>query len=262
MPELPEVAIYQKYFHYTALHRKVTAVEVEEERVLLTTPQQLSEALRGKTFEDTDRIGKQMFVSLSSGQWMSMHFGMTGRLKYFKDKEDTPRFTKVLFSLDNGYHLAFVCPRILGRIGLTDDPAAYRKKKKLGEDALKISLEEFRAQMKGRSGLLKPLLLNQKVVAGLGNWIADDILYQTGLHPETSANELNDEEIKAIYEKMQYIIETAIRLEAHYSSFPDHFLITHREEGAKSTLYGDEIIRMVVRGRGTYISKKGQKKKS
>lgn len=258
MPELPEVATYQKYFHYTALHKKVTGVAVEDERVVLGTTDELRDALVGQQFEDTDRIGKYLFVRLSSGGWMSLHFGMTGRLKYFKDKEDQHRFTKVLFSLDNGYHLAFVCPRILGRVGVTDDPAVYRKEKKLGEDALKISLEEFREQFTGRTGLLKPLLMNQRFVAGLGNWIVDDILYQTGLHPEMPADQLNDEQVKVVYEKMQYIVETAIELEARYHDFPEHFLITHREEGAKSTLYQGEITRMVVGGRGTYICPEGQ----
>lgn len=258
MPELPEVATYQKYFHYTALHKKVTDVSVEDERVVLGSVDELTEALVGQKFEDTDRIGKYLFIRLSSGQWLSLHFGMTGRLKYFKDKEDQHRFTKVLFSLDNGYHLSFVCPRILGRVGITDSPAAYRKEKKLGEDALKLSLEEFRETMSGRTGLLKPLLMNQKVVAGLGNWIVDDILYQTGLHPKIPANQLRDDQIKAIYDKMQYIVETAIELEARYHDFPDHFLITHREEGASSTIYKGNITRMVVGGRGTYICTDGQ----
>lgn len=258
MPELPEVATYQKYFQYTALHKKVTDVEVEDERVVLGTADELREALVGQQFEDTDRIGKYLFVRLSSGQWMSLHFGMTGRLKYFKDPEDRHRFTKVMFSLNNGYHLSFVCPRILGRVGITDTPAAYRKKKKLGEDALKISLEEFAGTLSHRKGLIKPLLMNQKVVAGLGNWIVDDILYQTGLHPETPANQLSEEQLKTIYEKMQYIVETAIALEARYHEFPDHFLITHREEGASSTLYKGKITRMVVGGRGTYICPDGQ----
>ncbi len=258
MPELPEVATYQKYFHYTALHKKVTQVEIEDERVVRGDPEDFSKALKGQTFEDTDRIGKYLFVKLSGGQWMSMHFGMTGSLKYFKDEEDRHRFTKVMFSLDNGYHLAFVCPRILGRVGITDNPATYRKEKKLGEDALKVSLEEFRDQFSGRTGLLKPLLMNQKFVAGLGNWIVDDILYQTGLHPEMPADQLNDGQVKVVYEKMQYIVETAIELEARYHDFPDHFLITHREEGAKSRLYQGKITRMVVGGRGTYICPEGQ----
>jgi len=258
MPELPEVATYQKYFQYTALHKKVNHVDIADERVVRGDADVFCEALKGQTFEETDRVGKYLFVRLSSGQWMSMHFGMTGRLKYFKDQEDKHRFTKVMFGLDNGYHLAFVCPRILGRLGVTEDPAVYQQEKKLGQDALKISLEGFKEQLAGRTGLIKPLLMNQSFVAGLGNWIVDDILYQTAIHPETHADQLDDEQIEQMYEKMKYIIKTAIELEARYHEFPDHFLITHREEGAKSTLYQGEIIRTVVGGRGTYLCPNGQ----
>ncbi len=258
MPELPEVAIYQQYFHHTALHKKVTGVEVEDERVILLPVETLREELKGQTFESTDRIGKQLFIKLSRGKYLSMHFGMTGRLKYFKDKEDRPRFTKVLFSLDDGFHLAFICPRILGRIGITDHPETFGKKKKLGQDALKISQEDFVKKVSGKKGLIKPLLMNQRTVAGLGNWIVDDMLYQCGIHPETPANHLDEKQINQLYEKMRYIIQTTIDLEARYDDFPVHFLITHREEGADSTLYNGKIIRLVVGDRGTYICPEGQ----
>jgi len=261
MPELPEVATFEKYLRHTALHKKITEVEVEDERVVLCTADELREGLIGQTFEQTQRIGKHLLISLSSGQYLSMHFGMTGRLRYFKDREDTPRFTKVLFSLEDGYHLGYVCPRILGRLGLTSDVQAYSKKKKLGEDALKISHESFAKKLKKRKGLIKPILMNQSVVAGLGNWIVDDMLYQTGLHPETPMAALEETHIKLLYDKMQYIIRTAIDLETRYDEFPEHFLITHREEGAKSTLYDGDIIRTVVNGRGTYICPVGQKLK-
>ncbi|WPP48581.1 Fpg/Nei family DNA glycosylase [Catalinimonas niigatensis] len=259
MPELPEVATYQTYFHHTALHKKVTDVVVEDDRVLLLPTETLREELKGQTFESTDRIGKHLFVQLSGGKYLSIHFGMTGRLKYFKDKEDAPRFTKVLFSLDDGFHLAFSCPRILGRIGITSDLAEFGKKKKLGEDALKISRENFVKKLSGKKGLIKPLLMNQATVAGLGNWIVDDMLYQAGIHPETTAAQLTEEDIMRLYEKMHYIIKIAIEMEIRYDDFPDHFLITHREEGAKSTLYDGEIIRLVVGGRGTYICPQGQR---
>ncbi|MDF9800008.1 formamidopyrimidine-DNA glycosylase [Catalinimonas alkaloidigena] len=258
MPELPEVAMYQKYFHHTALHKKVTDVEVEDERVILLAVDKLRASLKGNTFESTDRIGKYLFIRLSNNQYLSMHFGMTGRLIYFKDKEDTPRFTKVLFFLDDGFHLAFVCPRILGRVGITDEPQAFGKKKKLGQDALKISREDFVKKISGKKGLIKPILMNQRTVAGLGNWIVDDMLYQAGIHPETVASQLGEAQVSLLFDKMQYIIKTAIDNEARYDDFPAHFLITHRNEGAKSNLYDGHIERMVVGGRGTYICPAGQ----
>lgn len=253
MPELPEVATYQKFFEQTALHRCVTSVAVHEPRVVLLSPEELSERLVGQTFERTRRIGKQLFVALSGGAWLTLHFGMTGSLRYYRDAEDTPRFAKVVWGLGDGFWVAFCCPRILGRVGVVNDLEVFRKKKKLGEDAQRISREEFAQRLAGRKGLIKPLLLNQSLVAGLGNWIVDEVLYQAKAHPMTPANRLSDDEVALIYEKMQYVLETAIRHEARYEDFPRDFLVTYRWlERDGHPLQQKNIERMVVGGRSTY----------
>ena len=253
MPELPEVATYQKYFTHAVLNKKVVSVEVTEPRVVLVSPEELEQRVVGQTFVGTERIGKQLFIQLSDASWLTVHFGMTGSLRYFKDREDTPRFTKVLFGLSDGFFMAFRCPRILGRVGWTDDLEAFRKNKKLGPDAQKITLADFRDRLSRRKGLIKPLLLNQSLLAGLGNWIVDEILYQAQIHPMKPADQLSEKEIDTLYEKMQHIIETAIKHEARYEDFPQDFLVTYRwldREG--HPLQAKNIERMVVGGRSTY----------
>lgn len=253
MPELPEVATYQKYFAHAALDKKVVSVEVYEPRVVLVSPDVLKHELVGQTFVGTERVGKQLFVALSGGSWLTLHFGMTGSLRYFRDRDDAPRFTKVLFGLSDGFFMAFRCPRILGRVGLADDWEAFRKEKKLGPDALKITSEDFQARLSGRKGLIKPLLMNQRFVAGLGNWIVDEMLYQARVHPETPANQLTKDQVELIYEKMQYILSTAIEHEARYEDFPPDFLVTYRWlERENHPLQQKNIERMVVGGRSTY----------
>lgn len=253
MPELPEVATYQKYFTHAALDKKVVSVEVPEPRVVLVSPEMLEQGLVGQTFVGTERIGKQLFVALSNGAWLTLHFGMTGSLRYFRDRDDAPRFTKVLFGLSDGFFVAFRCPRILGRVGLADDLEAFRKKKKLGQDALKMTLPDFQARLSGRKGLIKPLLMNQRTVAGLGNWIVDEMLYQAQVHPETPTNQLAEDKVAVIYEKMQYILDTAIRHEARYEDFPSDFLVTYRWlDRENHPLQKKAIERIVVGGRSTY----------
>ncbi len=253
MPELPEVATYQKFFEQTALHRKVVSVAVHEPRVVLLSPEALEERLVAQTLVSTKRIGKQLFVELSGGAWLTLHFGMTGSLRYYRDQEDTPRFAKVVWGLNDGFFVAFCCPRILGRVGIADDLEAFRKKKKLGEDAQRITREDFGQRLAGCKGLIKPLLLNQSMVAGLGNWIVDEILYQAKVHPMTPANQLSDDDIALIYEKMQYILDTAIRHEARYEDFPQDFLVTYRWlERDGHPLQQKNIERIVVGGRSTY----------
>ncbi|MGB3850704.1 MAG: DNA-formamidopyrimidine glycosylase family protein [Tunicatimonas sp.] len=253
MPELPEVATYQKFFEQTALHRRVTSVAVLEPRVVLLSPELLTERLVGQTFERTQRIGKQLFVALSGDAWLTLHFGMTGSLRYYRDSEDTPRFAKVVWGLDDGFFVAFCCPRILGRVGVVDDLEAFRRKKKLGEDAQRISQEEFSQRLAGRKGLIKPLLLNQSLVAGLGNWIVDEVLYQAKVHPMTPANMLSEKDVTTIYEKIQHVLATAIRHEARYEDFPRDFLVTYRWlERDGHPLQQKNIERIVVGGRSTY----------
>ena len=253
MPELPEVATYQKHFTQAALDRTVTSVEVAEPRVVRVSPEVLEEGLVGQSFVDTDRIGKHLFVKLSNDTWLTLHFGMTGSLRYFRDREDMPRFTKVLFGLNDGYWMAFRCPRILGRIGLADDVEVFRKDKKLGQDALKITEEDFRERLSERKGLIKPLLMNQSFVAGLGNWIVDEMLYQAKVHPETPAKELSEDQVEMIYRKMQHILSTAIEHEANYEDFPQDFLVTYRWlDRENHPLQKKNIERIIVGGRSTY----------
>lgn len=253
MPELPEVATYQKFFEQAALHRKVVSITVHEPRAVLAPPHALEERLVGQTFVGTQRIGKQLFVALSGGDWLTVHFGMTGSLRYYRDSEDTPRFAKVVWGLDDGFFVAFCCPRILGRVGVAKDLEAFRKRKKLGQDAQRIALEEFSQRLAGRKGLIKPLLLNQSLIAGLGNWIVDEILYQAKIHPMRSANQLSEPEIALLYEKMQHVLETAIQHEARYEDFPRDFLVTYRWlERDGHPLQQKNIERIVVGGRSTY----------
>ena len=253
MPELPEVATYQKYFTHAALDKKVVSVEVIEPRVVPVGPAVLAQHVVGQVFVGTKRVGKHLFVHLSDGSWLTFHFGMTGSLRYFKDREDTPRFTKVLFSLNDGFFMAFRCPRILGRVSWTDDREAFQKKKRLGPDAQEVPLPEFHERLRHRKGLIKPLLLNQSLVAGLGNWIVDEILYQAKIHPEQPADQLTEDDIDRLYEKMQYILATAIRHEARYEDFPQDFLVTYRWlERDGHPLQSKNMERIVVGGRGTY----------
>ena len=253
MPELPEVATYQKHFTQAALDRHVVSVEVDEPRVVRVSPEALEAGVVGQTFVGTERVGKHLFVELSNATWLTLHFGMTGSLRYFRDRDDAPRFTKVLFGLNDGLWMSFRCPRILGRIGLTSDPEVFRQEKKLGPDALKMTLSDFRQRLSGRKGLIKPLLMNQSFVAGLGNWIVDEMLYQAHIHPETPASRLSDDQVATLYDKMQYILKTAIRHEARYEDFPQDFLVTYRwRDRENHPLRDKNIERIVVGGRGTY----------
>jgi formamidopyrimidine-DNA glycosylase len=140
MPELPDVEAFRRYIEKHALHQAIRSVEVRDPRVLdHIGPPELERALMHASFESTDRYGKHLFVILSSGRLLTMHFGMTDGLIYLRGPEEEPRFTRVLFLFDDQRKLAFADQRILGRIGLASTVADYVSRHGLGPDALSIA---------------------------------------------------------------------------------------------------------------------------
>ncbi len=262
MPELPEVEVYKQYFDGTSLGHKIVDIDIDDPKLVKQVDGVFRNALVSNSFTKSERIGKFFFAHLSSGKIVVFHFGLTGNFYYFNESEDIPRFTRVLFHFDNGFKLAFVNMRKFGWVDLIEDVEIYRQKRGLGPDAQKISYEDFYEKFRKRKSLIKPKLLDQKLMAGIGNWIADEILYQSQLHPESNIENLSDEEIRLIYDKMQHILEVAVREDANYELFPDYFFI-HIRKNAEARCFhtGGPIEKIEVGGRGTYFSPQYQIKK-
>jgi formamidopyrimidine-DNA glycosylase len=229
MPELPEVETYRRYLEATSLHQTITGLYVEDHKLLTTDYGTLSKALIGNHFTGTQRIGKHLFVLTARQPVMIMHFGMTGSLAYYRDVEDTPRFARIVFHFASGFRLAFLCPRKFERLGLADSIETYTLAKKLGPDALDISEQELATKLMGKKALIKPLLLDQANLAGIGNWIVDEVLFQAGIHPETRGFQLTHPEVARLHQGIRLVLNTAIEQEAVYGRFPKSFLIHARE---------------------------------
>jgi formamidopyrimidine-DNA glycosylase len=109
MPELPDVEVFRRYVNSTSLHQNIELVEVRNGKILGgVSALKLQSTLKGRRFESTRRHGKNLFVGLDGGGWLLMHFGMTGRLKYFKDMDQDPPHDRFLISFENRYHLASI----------------------------------------------------------------------------------------------------------------------------------------------------------
>ena len=263
MPELPEVETYRRFIDDLAVHQSITAFEVKDAHVLGTDEDTLRRALVGRTITGTGRLGKNCFLLLDDGPVLVLHFGMTGDVGAYRDEADAPRFTRVALHLDSGLRLAFIDPRKFGRIRLAESVAAYRQAKKLGPDALDLTAAELQEKLGRRKTLLKPLLLDQSLTAGLGNWIVDEVLFQAKIHPERVANTLTPAEIKRVHAAIQLVLRTAIAHEANYRDFPASFLIHAREWDDSATPGTDQhqfcprhpktpIAKSYVGGRATY----------
>lgn len=255
MPELPEVEGFRKYIVGTAMGQRIEKVIVNHPKVVKDGVDAFTKRMQGNRFVGSDRVGKYLFLNMEEGGPMMMHFGMTGSPRYYRDEEDAPRHPRVVFALESGFSLAYNCPRMFGRLILTDGVEQYCKDHKIGTDAAKISWDEFEANLKTRKSPIKSVLMNQKLLAGVGNWIADEILYQAALHPEEKAIDLATDDLKLIYEKMGYVLQTALQNEAHFPNFPKDFMIHSRwTDSGRPDAPRIELEKLTVGGRSTYFN--------
>lgn len=258
MPELPEVNTFKKYFDGTSLNQKILDVSVSDGKIIRNiSDDEFIENLIGQSFSGSTRRGKYLFGHLDNGTFVLFHFGMTGDFKYYSEDEDRPKYERFHILFEGGSKLGFDCLRKFARIEYFENLEKYISDLGLGEDALVISESDFLRQMEGRKTSIKGLLLNQKLVAGIGNLYADEICYQTKVHPGSKVSAIPKKKRKEIYKSMQSILSIAIERTAHYKDYPDDWFWKWRVKDGKSEK--GEIMVEKIAGRTTYYVKGWQR---
>lgn len=264
MPELPDLAHFKQYIDATSLHRHIQQIrQLDSDLLDGISAQRFDKKLCGQRFESTARHGKFLFVRLDSGKHLLMHFGMTGDLKSSKHGEATPKHTRCVFVLDDDYHLAYACQRKLGRLGLVENPERFVEEQELGPDALDDSLDQptFRERLQGRRGSIKSSLMNQAVVAGLGNIYSDEVLFQAGIHPEERVDELIASSVEALYWCMRDVLAKASQRQAKVDRLPQGFLLPHRHEDGHCPRCDTKLAKVAISGRHAWICPNCQRKR-
>lgn len=263
MPELPVVEVMKTYLDATALHQEISAVKIKDTIVLEDlTPAKLRQNLIGQTFESTCRYGKYLFVKLSKGSHLVLHFGMTGDLQYYKNPEKKPEFELIRFEFKNNYQLAYVMSRKLGHIYLSTSVESFVAQKDLGPDvfASDFDLQCFQKLLADRRGMIKSALMDQSLMAGIGNVYSDEILFQAGVHPRQLVSDLTTETIHKIYDCLNEVLRTAIEHQANPANFPDGYITPRRvQEEADCPRCDGQIRRLDVAGRSAYYCPSCQK---
>lgn len=260
MPELPEVHGYKTYIDSTSLHQRIVELDCRDTRLFKQPKTEFEKHLLNYEFKSTHRIGKYLFVETTGEKVLVIHFGMTGRPNYYKSEDDRPKFGHIQLSFDNGYHFAFENKRKFGWWDLADSIANFKEEHKLSDDARDLSLGDFKSSLSARKTDIKKIIMDQSVAAGVGNWMADEILYQSKIHPTRRVDNMTPEEIESVFDAMKKVIEVAIANDAHYRDFPKDFLMHFRKEGETCYYTGAEIEKIKVGGRTTYFSPEWQKK--
>lgn len=262
MPELPDVEVFKQDVNSTSLRKKVRQVDVKDDAVLNVSAQTFRQQIESRSFEETQRTGKHLFLSTDSGIWLMLHFGMTGNVQYIKDGKDVPEHARVLFHFSGDEYLSYTSQRKLGSISVIENPSQFREEHKLGEDALEVSRDKFRQLLNKKKSMIKTALMDQSTIAGIGNVYSDEILYQCKIHPETKTNELSDDQIKELHRRMRRILKTSISNQADPAKMPRHYLISHRKKGADCPDCKGKVKHIKVSGRECYICPRCQSKRS
>jgi formamidopyrimidine-DNA glycosylase len=179
----------------------------------------------------------------------------TVRLRSSRERNDSawpPRFTRLVLEFEDGGALAIADGRRLGRIRLRRDPAAESPVAGLGFDALRglPSAGRFRALARARAAPVKALLLDQSFAAGVGNWIADEVLYQARIAPRRPARSLADAELDRLRARLRAVVATAVRVSADGDRFPRSWLFHRRWDRRPGvTARGDTIRWETIAGR-------------
>jgi formamidopyrimidine-DNA glycosylase len=261
MPELPDVETFKRYLDATSLHEQISGVDVQDRYILKgVSMDELARRLKGCRFESSRRHGKHLFVRTDRDLWLRLHFGMTGSLKYFKRKEPAPKHTRVLFLFATRHRLAFEDQRKFGEVGLLKDVDEFLQKRGLGPDALDISPGQFKEIFRKHRGALKTILLNQKLIAGVGNIYADEILFRARIHPARQVSAVKDKTIAKLFRAMRYILKKAIEAKADADLMPKSWLLARRGKGRKCPRCRHELKSATIGGRTAWFCPHCQKR--
>ena len=201
MPELPEVENTRQYLIRSGLvGRRLGAPEITwANTVRQPSVGEFIEGVAGRRVFDLRRRGKFLFALLDDEQYLGLHLGMTGSLRIHDAGIEPPRMVRHTFPLDDGREMVFIDPRKFGHLWLLSDPTDAMSK--MGPEPLEPSftVEMLADALAGRKAPLKALLLEQSVVAGLGNLYADEALFLSGIHPERAGNSLSEDELARLH---------------------------------------------------------------
>jgi formamidopyrimidine-DNA glycosylase len=259
MPELPDVELFKRHLDTTCLGRTVRQVTVSDARILSgISPSEAGRRLCGVRLAESRRHGKYLLVGLDPPGCLTLHFGMNGSLKHFAEGESDPPSDRLRFDFADGHHLAYVNPRLFGGVGLATDADGFIAEQGLGPDALdpRFDLAAFKRALTGRRRDVKSLLMDQAVVAGIGNIYSDEVLFQAGIHPRTRSDRLTDEAERRLFSCIKEVLQIAVAASAGaerlVDRLPETFLIRHREKGARCPRCGAEIAAVKFAGRTAY----------
>lgn len=273
MPELPEVETVKRTLIELVAGKRISSVTIRLPRIIQrpVEPQQFAAALVGRTIQTVERRGKFLRIMLD-GLVLVSHLRMEGRYGVFRANEPVELHTHVIFHFEDGMDLRYKDVRQFGtmHLFLTGEEHQLPPLNKLGIEPLEpgFTLQALRERLIKRSTRIKPLLLNQELIVGLGNIYVDEALFRARIHPERTPDSFRPAEWRRLHDSIRTTLMKAV--EAGGSSIKSyvngqgemgmfqHQLLVYGRKGDPCPCCGKPIHKLVVSGRGTHICLKCQ----
>jgi formamidopyrimidine-DNA glycosylase len=274
MPELPEVETIVRSLGPGIGGRVIERVELLFKPLLRRPPRRGLAVLVGRRVIGARRRGKMLIIDCEGGLSLVFHLKMTGQLLLVDGGEARDKHTRLVLSFrDGGPDLRFRDVRKFAFLLCVSGrgPESCAELSCLGPEPLNIALDDFASAFHGRKGRIKSLLLNQKIIAGIGNIYTDEILFDSRIHPETPASALSKKKVERLWESTRKIL--ALAIVAKGSTLRDYvdakgdsgsFQFSHKvydRKGEPCVTCGYPIKRLTVGGRGTYFCPRCQRRR-
>jgi formamidopyrimidine-DNA glycosylase len=268
MPELPEVETTVRGLAHVLKGRRIMRVEARRADLRRSFPKDLGQRLTGATVTGLGRRAKYGLIDTDRGDTMVFHLGMSGSWRI--DHAKLEKHDHLLLETDEGKRLALNDPRRFGSVDLirTDELHEWPAFKALGPEPLDLDARELRRKLAGRSAAIKLLLLDQRIVAGLGNIYACEALYRAGIHPMRAGGSVSLERLKRLIAAIHHVLAEAIaaggstlrdfaRPDGELGYFSKSFSVYDRE--GQPCACGGTVKRIVQGGRSTFYCPKCQR---
>jgi formamidopyrimidine-DNA glycosylase len=270
MPELPEVETIRRSLAPRIVGQRIARVVVRERRLRVPIAADFESRLAGRRVEDVERRGQYLLLRLEGRAVLLVHLGMSGRLWVRASDVASELHDHVEIGFERGFVVVFNDPRRFGlmRVG---DGDAFDELRTVGVDPLGHgwSEEDWRQRLRNRRLPIKNLLMDQRVLAGIGNIYANEMLHRAGIRPRRSASRLKRQEIERLSVAMREVLEAAVRLggssisdyrdaEGREGYFQSHHAVYDRA-GQPCPGCGTAIRRIVLSGRSSFYCPKCQR---
>ncbi|KAH0762891.1 hypothetical protein KY290_018964 [Solanum tuberosum] len=265
MPELPEVEAARRAIEENCIGKKIVKAIIADDSKVIdgVSPVDFKASLEGKTIVAANRKGKNMWIELDSPPFPTFQFGMAGAIyikgvavtKYkrsaVKDDDEWPsKYSKVFLELDDGLELSFTDKRRFARVRSLEDPVSVPPISELGPDALlePMTVDEFYKALSKKKIGIKALLLDQSFISGIGNWIADEVLYQARIHPMQSASSISKEDCATLLKCINEVIKKAVEVGADSSQYSTNWIFHSREKKPGKAFVDGKKIEFITAG--------------